>query len=57
MMRADTTGFAALVRRLTSRARNAAEARVENALRERERDPQRWRDARLLWPDTTRERG
>lgn len=56
MIRADTTNLAALVRRLTSRARKAAEVRAENDVRERQRDPQRWRDARLLWPDTTRER-
>lgn len=55
MIEATTKGFAALTRRLANRARIAAEARAENILREKRRDPWRWRDARLLWPDTTQE--
>ncbi len=55
MIEASTNGFAALARRLAARARIVAEARAENAFREKRRDPWRWRDARLLWPDTTQE--
>jgi hypothetical protein len=53
MIEATTSGFATLTRRLTSRARIMAEAHAENVLRENRRDPRRWRDARLLWPDFT----
>lgn len=55
MIEASTNGFAALARTLAARARGVAEAHVESAARERRRDPTRWRDARLLWPDTTQE--
>tara|TARA_B100001057_G_scaffold12272_1_gene11650 strand:- start:286 stop:459 length:174 start_codon:yes stop_codon:yes gene_type:complete len=55
MIEASTNGFAALARRLAARARIAAEARAENALREKRRDPWRWRNARLLWPDLTKD--
>ncbi|MBX7494445.1 hypothetical protein K3172_01090 [Qipengyuania sp. 6B39] len=46
--------FADLARQLTARAATIAEARTALA---RRTDPQRWRDARLLWPDFTRRRG
>ncbi len=55
MIEASTKGFAALALRLANRARIAAEARAENTLREKRRDPRRWRDARLLWPDLTKD--
>ncbi|WP_162925122.1 hypothetical protein [Aurantiacibacter odishensis] len=55
MIEASTNGFAALARRLAARARIKAEARAENTLREKQRDPWRWRDARLLWPDTMKD--
>ena len=42
-------------RRLAARARIVAETRAENALRDKRRDPWRWRDARLLWPDLTKD--
>ena len=56
MISASTPAFAALARRLVARARRAAETRAENMLRARRRDPSRWRDARLLWPDLMQER-
>ncbi|MGB3795438.1 MAG: hypothetical protein WA957_03945 [Alteraurantiacibacter sp.] len=55
MMKASTPPFAAIAKRLAGRARASAEALAENALRARRQDPQRWRDARLLWPNSTRE--
>lgn len=42
--------LAALAARLARKAGRLAEARTENAVRARRRDPARWRSARLLWP-------
>lgn len=50
MIRANTGGFAALAAQLTRRARALALSLSENDLRERQQDPRRWRNARLLWP-------
>lgn len=38
------------VARLTAKAGALAQARGEDILRERKRDSDRWRAARLLWP-------
>ena len=43
--------FADLARAMTRRAARMAEARAELT---RRRDPARWREPRLLWPDFTR---
>lgn len=56
MIEARTASFGSLARRLTVAARNAVEAHAENVLRARRKDPWRWRDARLLWPNHTQER-
>lgn len=56
MIKVRSPGFAALAQRLAAYARTLAQARAENALRARHKDPWRWRDARLLWPDTLKER-
>ncbi len=42
--------LAALAARIARKAARLAEARVENGVRARRRDPGRWRSARLLWP-------
>ena len=39
-----------LVQRLADKAKAAAEAHAENAVREARHDPWRWRKASLLWP-------
>ena len=38
------------VARLAAKAAKIAQARAENRLRTRKRDPWRWRNSRLLWP-------
>lgn len=50
MIEAEAPPLAALTARLARRAARLAEARAENAVRARRRDPRRWRSARLLWP-------
>ncbi|MFB0612966.1 hypothetical protein [Aurantiacibacter poecillastricola] len=55
MISARTEAIAALAARLARRVRSIAAARAENDRRERRRDPSRWRDARLLWPEHFRE--
>ncbi len=44
------TSAAGFIARLTGRAETIAAARGETILRERQQDPWRWRNARLLWP-------
>lgn len=44
------TSAAAFIARLTGKAETLAAARGETILGERQRDPRRWRTARLLWP-------
>lgn len=56
MIEARLPALAAFARRLAAFASRAAEAHGENLLRARRRDPQRWRDPRLLWPNFTGER-
>ena len=46
--------FAALAARLAAKGGKLAEARAETAARARRGDPARWREARLLWPLTTK---
>lgn len=41
---------ATFVAGLRAKAETLGAARGETILRERKRDPWRWRDARLLWP-------
>lgn len=55
MIEVSTDGFVAFAGRLAGRARTVAEVRAKTTLRETQRDPWRWRDARLLWPDITQE--
>ena len=42
-----------LDQRLANKAKTAAEAHAENAVREARRDPWRWRKPSLLWPKYT----
>ncbi len=51
------TSAAAFIARLTGKAEALAAARGEMILRERQRDPWRWRNARLLWPLFTTSKG
>lgn len=44
------TSTAGFIARLRAKAETIAAARGEMILRERMRDPWRWRTARLLWP-------
>lgn len=44
------TGAANFIAVLRDKAETLARARGETILRERKRDPWRWREARLLWP-------
>lgn len=44
------TSAGTFIARLTGKAGVIAAARAETILRERKRDPWRWRNARLLWP-------
>lgn len=55
MIEASAAPFAGITRLLTRRARAIAAAHVESLVRARRRDPGRWRDARLLWPNSTQE--
>ncbi len=55
MMKATMRPFQAIAQRLAGHARAVAETHVETALRARRQDPGRWRDARLLWPNSTQE--
>ncbi len=51
MIEASTrTGAASFIAVLRGKAETLAKARGETVLRERKRDPWRWREARLLWP-------
>ncbi len=51
MIDAETrTPASAFASRLAAKAGALAEARGENTLRQRARDPWRWRYASLLWP-------
>lgn len=56
MIKASTPAFAGLVRRLAAKARSVASAHAESTLREKRKDPWRWRSARLLWPGQFEER-
>ena len=51
---AVTPDFAALAQRLEAKAAALAKARAESVARAARGDPARWRDARLLWPLTTK---
>lgn len=44
------TGAANFIAALRAKAETLAAAHGESILRERKRDPWRWREARLLWP-------
>lgn len=44
-----------LLRSLAARARKVASARIAIRARAARKDPSRWRDARLLWPDLTKD--
>ena len=54
MISAKTDAFATLLRKLNARALVAGLAHGEAAIRQRKRDPSRWRDAHLLWPQFTK---
>ena len=51
------TSAAAFIAGLTAKAETLAAARGEMILRDRQRDPWRWRNARLLWPLFTTSKG
>ncbi len=55
MIEASTAPFAGVTSLLARRARTIAAVHFETQMRARGRDPGRWRDARLLWPNITQE--
>ena len=56
MIMAGTERGHALAARLAAKARLLGEAHAEARLRERRRDPRRWRLSGLLWPLFAKER-
>ena len=54
MISAAIPDFAALAKRLETKARKLAEARAESMALARRGNPLRWRKAALLWPLITK---